>query len=92
MFGLLISNLGETEIFEPICHGIANAPEAGSYALLWGHTAADAASEQQAFDLCRQYIDLKVFGFARIAEAFTFVYRCLSISLSRRGSQALRYL
>lgn len=36
LFGLLIPDLGETEIFEPICHGIANAPEAGEHALLWG--------------------------------------------------------
>src|SRR5437868_14565010 len=28
LFGLLIPDLGETEIFEPICQGIANAPEA----------------------------------------------------------------
>jgi DNA-binding LacI/PurR family transcriptional regulator len=62
VFGLLIPNLGETEIFEPICQGIANAPEAGSYALLWGHAKAEAAPEQQALELCRQYIDRKVSG------------------------------
>src|ERR1035441_9110448 len=28
LFGLVIPNLGETEIFEPICQGIAAAPEA----------------------------------------------------------------
>src|SRR5689334_6385476 len=28
LFGLLIPDLGQTEIFEPICQGIANAPEA----------------------------------------------------------------
>ena len=28
VFGLLIPDLGETEIFEPICQGIANAPGA----------------------------------------------------------------
>src|SRR2546428_2126700 len=27
LFGLLIPNLGETEIFEPICQGIARAPQ-----------------------------------------------------------------
>jgi hypothetical protein len=26
-FGLLIPDPGETELFEPICYGIANAPE-----------------------------------------------------------------
>jgi len=28
LFGLLITDLGNTEIFEPICHGIAPAPQA----------------------------------------------------------------
>src|SRR5437763_512884 len=37
LFGLIIPDLGETEIFEPICHGIANSPEAAGYALLWAH-------------------------------------------------------
>src|SRR4051794_16094937 len=36
-FGLVIPNLGDTEIFEPICQGIANAPEARGCALLWPH-------------------------------------------------------
>src|SRR3954465_12012541 len=37
-FGLLIPDLGETEIFEPICQGIANAQKASTKALLWAHT------------------------------------------------------
>src|SRR4051795_6934657 len=36
LFGLLIPDLGRTEIFEPICRGIASAPRAGHHALLWG--------------------------------------------------------
>ena len=34
VFGLLIPDLGETEIFEPLCRGIVNAPEASEHALL----------------------------------------------------------
>src|SRR3954467_4166744 len=37
LFGLVIPNLGKTEIFEPICQGIAASPDAVSHALLWAH-------------------------------------------------------
>ena len=63
LFGLLIPDLGKTEIFEPICHGIAAAPEASRHALLWGHTAPDAASpEEQALGLCEQFVRRPVSG------------------------------
>jgi DNA-binding LacI/PurR family transcriptional regulator len=62
-FGLLIPDLGHTEIFEPMCEGIAAAPQAGRHALLWGHTESAAAStEKQALDLCEQYVDRRVSG------------------------------
>ncbi len=35
-FGLLIPDLGETEIFEPICQGMMASPLARQHALLWG--------------------------------------------------------
>src|SRR5947209_1377761 len=62
LFGLLIPDLGETEIFEPICQGIANAPEASEHALLWGHTDKQAAKTEQAWQLCQQYISKNVSG------------------------------
>ena len=63
LFGLLIPDLGRTEIFEPICHGIANAPGAGHNALLWGHTASGRQSlESEALELCDQYIERSVAG------------------------------
>ncbi len=62
LFGLLIPDLGETEIFEPICQGIANAPEAAGHALLWGHADRHASKAEQAWRLCRQYISRKVSG------------------------------
>jgi GntR family transcriptional regulator, arabinose operon transcriptional repressor len=63
IFGLLIPDLGETEIFEPICQGIANARQGSSYALLWGHTDLSRDSkDEQAWQLCRQYISRKVSG------------------------------
>ena len=49
-FGLLIPDFGETQIFEPICYGIANAPEASEHILLWGHSdAAHATRAGQAW-------------------------------------------
>jgi DNA-binding LacI/PurR family transcriptional regulator len=62
LFGLLIPDLGETEIFEPICQSIANAQEASEHALLWGHSDAQASRSEQAWRLCQQYISRKVSG------------------------------
>jgi GntR family transcriptional regulator, arabinose operon transcriptional repressor len=62
LFGLLIPDLGETEIFEPICRGIANAPETGQHALLWGHADKRSGKASQAWTLCQQYVERKVSG------------------------------
>lgn len=63
IFGLLIPNLGETEIFEPICQAIANSPDAEGKALLWGHANVSAADkQQQAWHLCEQYVARRVSG------------------------------
>lgn len=62
LFGLLIPDLGETEIFEPVCRGIANAPEAAQHALLWAHADKGTAKAQQAWSLCQQYVERKVSG------------------------------
>jgi DNA-binding LacI/PurR family transcriptional regulator len=63
LFGLLIPDLGETEIFEPICRGIAGAPGAFEYGLLWGRLEPGAASkEEQALALCEQFIEQAVSG------------------------------
>ncbi len=62
-FGLLIPDLGETEIFEPIWQGIMASPLAREHALFWGSsTAAAASKDEHAWELCRQYIDRKVSG------------------------------
>ena len=62
LFGLLIPDLGETEIFEPICRGIANAPETAQHALLWGHADKGTVKAQQAWGLCQQYVERAVSG------------------------------
>ncbi len=62
-FGLLIPDLGTTEIFEPICQGIMRSPAAKSHSLTWGHSPMhEEDTERAAERLCRQYIAQKVDG------------------------------
>lgn len=62
-FGLVIADLGVTDIFEPICQGMMASPLARTHALLWGSAAgATSSGAQRAWDLCRQYIDRRVSG------------------------------
>jgi len=62
-FGLLIPDLGETEIFEPICQGMMASPLAEEHALIWGSRhGAGQSREDDAWRLCRQYIDRRVSG------------------------------
>ena len=62
-FGLLIPELGRTEIFEPICRGMAEAQHGSHHVLLWGSSFGDEANiEQQASQACRQLIAKNVSG------------------------------
>lgn len=62
-FGLLIPDLGETEIFEPMCQGMMASPLAREHALVWGSVnSTDTSKDQHAWQLCRQYIDRRVAG------------------------------
>lgn len=62
--GLLIPNLGKTEIFEPICAEIARLCTKQNFSLLWG----DASCSQLGWDVttlekqCQYYIQQKVSG------------------------------
>ena len=63
VFGLLIPDLGRTEIFEPICQGMMRSPLASSHSLLWGHAMVqEAQQEKEAEQLCRHFISQKVTG------------------------------
>jgi GntR family transcriptional regulator of arabinose operon len=63
LFGLLIPELGQTEIFEPICQGMANFPAASKHSLLWANSVGeDHPKEQVATQLCHQYIAQRVSG------------------------------
>ena len=61
-FGLLIPDLGQTEIFEPICQGMAQTRQSAQYGLLWGRTFAGPDREKQAMELCQHYIAKRVAG------------------------------
>lgn len=63
VFGLLIPELGQTEIFEAICQGMMEAQEAAHCSLLWGNAPPqEHEKEQAATQLCDQYISRKVAG------------------------------
>jgi GntR family transcriptional regulator, arabinose operon transcriptional repressor len=63
-FGLLIPDLGQTEIFEPICRGMALAEETEhTHALLWSKALSDSEpKESQATELCQRMVREKVAG------------------------------
>jgi GntR family transcriptional regulator of arabinose operon len=62
-FGLLIPDLGTTEIFEPICQGMMRSPVAKAHSLTWGHSdAGESDHEAAAEQLAQQYIAQRVAG------------------------------
>jgi GntR family transcriptional regulator, arabinose operon transcriptional repressor len=62
-FGLLIPNLGNAEIFEPICQGMANSALARPHSLIWGRSISESEKREEAAQLmCQQYIDQRVSG------------------------------
>ncbi|MFB3777619.1 MAG: GntR family transcriptional regulator [Bryobacteraceae bacterium] len=62
-FGLLIPDLGETEIFEPICRAMASSQQAESHSLVWGRTLSSAtATLADAEEVCSRMISNKVSG------------------------------
>jgi GntR family transcriptional regulator, arabinose operon transcriptional repressor len=63
VLGLLIPDLGVTEIFEPICRGISIERMGPSHDLLWGATSSsNAPAQDQAQQLCEYYLQRKVSG------------------------------
>jgi len=61
-FGLLIPELGVTEIFEPICRGMAEVELADHHVLLWGKSPDGQSVEARARELCQQWVAKKVSG------------------------------
>lgn len=62
-FGLLIPELGITEIFEPICRGMMRSSIARSDSLLWSNAATSAQeAAKEAEQMAQSYIAQKVAG------------------------------
>lgn len=67
-FGLLIPELGLTEIFEPICHGMMRSPFARPDALIWGNASGAGISgsrreaAEEAENMAQHFIEQKVSG------------------------------
>jgi len=62
-FGLLIPELGLTEIFEPICHGMMRSAFARPDALLWGNAATSVGEmAREAEQMLTSFIRQKVAG------------------------------
>jgi GntR family transcriptional regulator of arabinose operon len=94
VFGLLIPDLGRTEIFEPICHGMMQSPLSKAHSLLWGHAMDESAQqEKEAEQLCRKYIAQKVSGVFFAPLEFTpekdAVNRRIASALDRAGIQVV---
>jgi GntR family transcriptional regulator of arabinose operon len=63
VFGILMPDLGDGEVFEPIAQGIAHAGELLHHRMLWGSAPASGhVKEQYADELCRYFISRKVSG------------------------------
>jgi DNA-binding LacI/PurR family transcriptional regulator len=90
VFGLLIPDLGRTEIFEPICQGMMRSPLARNHSLLWGHAMGETEQQEiEAEQLCQHYITQKVSGvfFAPLefSAAREQVNRRIAASLEKAG-------
>jgi GntR family transcriptional regulator of arabinose operon len=63
LFGLLIPELGQTEIFEPICQGMTQYRSEIKVSLLWGNSFVKSdQNEIVARELCEEFIRQKVSG------------------------------
>ncbi len=63
LFALLIPGLAETEIFGPLCREMSRAAQSSRHALLWSDPTDEAhTQEEQAEQLCEQYVARKVSG------------------------------
>ncbi len=62
-FGLLIPDLGKTEIFEPICKGMMRSSLENSISLIWGQSSSLENKRGEAAErLCRQFLEQRVAG------------------------------
>ncbi|MDC0936264.1 GntR family transcriptional regulator [Pirellulales bacterium] len=62
--GLLVTGLGQGEVFEPICNQLANSVAENNYELNWGRVHSDEAQDraQAAEKTCQRLIQQRVAG------------------------------
>ena len=85
-FGLLIPELGLTEILDPICNGMMRTRFARPDTLLWGNSAVSAEdSAGAAEEMAQSFIAQNVAGvfFAPLASEKAFVNRRIARTLDR---------
>ena len=66
-FGLLIPDLGVTDIFEPMCQGMMDSRLARQHALIWGSGAGDddaraLTKSERAWELAQHYLERGISG------------------------------
>ena len=62
-FGLIIPDMGQTEIFEPICRGMMRMPSIKANSLTWAQAGSSTRGrEEEAEDLCHTYIRQRIDG------------------------------
>ena len=63
LFGVIVPELGETEIFDPILRHMTSGAGSSSHALIYGSVDTEGGSkEARALELCRQYVERRVAG------------------------------
>lgn len=91
LIGLLIPDLGETEVFEPICGEIVRACQQHKLSVVWGDSSSveSNSQEQRAVQLCERYIEQRMAGvfFAPIelSESMSRTNTRIAESLTRAG-------
>jgi DNA-binding LacI/PurR family transcriptional regulator len=62
-FGVLMPEMGTVEVFDAICQGLLESPEARPHVLVWGSRSPGASSKaEHAWRLCEQYVERRVDG------------------------------
>ncbi|MGP8251241.1 MAG: substrate-binding domain-containing protein [Terracidiphilus sp.] len=60
--GLLMPGLGNTEILDPICNEITRFAQSLGYSVLWGDATRLVSNGEDAFQLCKQFVERPVAG------------------------------
>jgi LacI family transcriptional regulator len=90
--GLLIPDLGTTEVFERICGELAGLARGHDYGLLWGSgshgRARESTSREEAEAVCEQFISREVAGVFFAPIEFTAAMQEMNLRLAERLRQA----